>query len=324
MECPTEPPKTKITRKTVLFPLIGLAAFFLYIYLFKVDLPEIIATAQRADPFPYILAVILSLAEVFFFAISWRVLANFLLIKLSIMKSYLLVWYGIFVDTIIPAESVSGEVLRVYLITKEQGNDTCGRAVASLVTHRLLGMGMNVAVLFLGMGLLLTETQINSLVFNSILFLAVGITLILVLLIVFSFKEEWSLKAIDGVARLAKFLSRGKWQLTKIKEDASRIISSFHDSMKEFKNNPKTLALSLFYLAVTWIFSLSIPYLVFLSLRFPVSWSVILITSAIVLAVKSIPDRRSLRGRASRNYDDHTLFRRVWGSSRNMQPLPRY
>ena len=91
MECPTEPPKTKITRKTVLFPLIGLAAFFLYIYLFKVDLPEIIATAQRADPFPYILAVILSLAEVFFFAISWRVLANFLLIKLSIMKSYLLV-----------------------------------------------------------------------------------------------------------------------------------------------------------------------------------------------------------------------------------------
>jgi uncharacterized protein (TIRG00374 family) len=77
--------------------------------------------------------------------------------------------------------------------------------------------------------------------------------------------------------------------LTKIKEDASRIISSFHDSMKEFKNNPKTLALSLFYLAVTWVFSLSIPYLVFLSLRFPVSWSVILITSAIVLAVKSIP-----------------------------------
>jgi uncharacterized protein (TIRG00374 family) len=189
MECPTEPPKTKITRKTVLFPLIGLAAFFLYIYLFKVDLPEIIATAQRADPFPYILAVILSLAEVFFFSISWRVLANFLLIKLSIMKSYLLVWYGIFVDTIIPAESVSGEVLRVYLITKEQGNDTCGRAVASLVTHRLLGMGMNVAVLLLGMGLLLTETQISGLVFNLILFLAVAITLTLVLLILFSFKE---------------------------------------------------------------------------------------------------------------------------------------
>jgi uncharacterized protein (TIRG00374 family) len=59
--------------------------------------------------------------------------------------------------------------------------------------------------------------------------------------------------------------------------------------MKEFKNNPKAPVFSLFYLALTWIFSLSIPYLVFMSLGHPVSWSVILITSAIVLAVKSIP-----------------------------------
>ncbi|HUT17277.1 MAG TPA: lysylphosphatidylglycerol synthase transmembrane domain-containing protein [Acidobacteriota bacterium] len=280
MEYPTESPKPKITRKTVLFPLIGLVAFFAYIYLFRVDIPAIIATAQSADPLPYALAAALSLVEVFFFSVSWRVLANFLLIKLSVIKSYLFVWYGIFVDIIVPAESVSGEALRVYLIAKEQGNNTCGRVVASLVTHRLLGMG-----------LLFTETKINPLIFNLILFLAVGITVTLLLLILFSFKEKWSLKVIDWLIRLGKFLSRGKWhwQLTKIKEDACRIAKSFHDSMKEFKHNPKALVLSLFYLILTWIFSLSIPYLVFLSLRFPVSWSAILITSAIVLAVKSIP-----------------------------------
>ena len=43
-----ESPKPKITRKTLLFPLIGIAAFFLYIYLFQVDILGIIATAQRA------------------------------------------------------------------------------------------------------------------------------------------------------------------------------------------------------------------------------------------------------------------------------------
>jgi uncharacterized protein (TIRG00374 family) len=59
--------------------------------------------------------------------------------------------------------------------------------------------------------------------------------------------------------------------------------------MKEFKHSPKTLAFSLVYLSITWVLSLSIPYLVFMSLRFPVSWSIILITSTIVLAVKSIP-----------------------------------
>lgn len=291
MEYPTESPKPKITRKTLLFPLIGLVAFFAYIYLFQVDIPTIIATAQSADPLPYVLAAALSLAEVFFFSVSWRVLANFLQIKLSVIKSYLYVWYGIFVDTIVPAESVSGEALRVYLIAKEQGNNTAGQAVASLVTHRLLGMGMNVAVLILGMDLLFTETQINPLIFNLILFLAVGITVTLLLMILFSFKEGWSLKVIDWLIRLGKFLSRGKWhwQLTKIKEDACRIAKSFHDSMKEFQHNPQALVFSLFYLILAWILSLSIPYLVFISLRIPVSWSVILITSAIVLAVKSIP-----------------------------------
>jgi uncharacterized protein (TIRG00374 family) len=291
MESMMESPKPKITLKTVIFPLLGLVAFFLYIYLFQVDIPAIISTATRADPIPYAIAVSFSLVEVFFFSTSWRVLASFLKIRLSLVRSYLFVWYGIFVDTIIPAESISGEALRVYLITKEQGEQTCGRAVASLVAHRLLGMGMNIVVLIIGMVLLFTETQINPLIFNLILFLTGGITLTLLLILLFSFKEQWSLKVIDWLVRAGRFITRGRWhlQLTKIKEDACGIAKGFHDSMKDFKRGPKALASSFFYLAITWLFSLSIPYLVFMSLRVSVSWSVILITSAIVLAVKSIP-----------------------------------
>ncbi len=286
-----ESPKSKITRTTMLFPLIGLIAFFAYIYLFQVDIATIIATAQRIDMPPYALAMAFSLVEVFCFSVSWRVLVNFLMIKLSVLKSYLFVWYGIFVDTIVPAESVSGEALRVYLIAREQGDATTGRVVASLVMHRLLGMSINVAVLIAGMGLLFTETEINPLIFNLILFLAAGITFTLLLIMLFSFKEGWTLKVIDWLARLGKFLSRGRWQgqLTKIKEDACKIAKSFHDSMKEFKHSPQALVFSLFYLILAWIFSLSIPYLVLISLGRPVSWSVILITSSIVLAVKSIP-----------------------------------
>ena len=59
--------------------------------------------------------------------------------------------------------------------------------------------------------------------------------------------------------------------------------------MTEFRHNKKPLAISFFYLAITWLFSLSIAYLVFQSLEYPVSWSILLITAAIVLAVKSIP-----------------------------------
>ena len=285
-----ESPKPRLTWKTALFPVIGLLAFFLYIYIFQVDLLSIIATVQTADPVPYLLAIVLSVTEVFFYSVSWRVLLNFLNIKLSVVKSYLFVWYGIFLDIIIPAESVSGEAARVYLIQREQGTSSCGPTVASLVTHRLLGMAMNVAVLFVGMGLLFFEGQASGLVLDLILFLAAGITAILVLLIVFSFKEQWTLKVINGLIRVAQAISRGRWKgLAKIREDACRVTRSFHDSMKKFGRNWRPLASSLLGLSVTWILSLSVSYLVFLSLRTTVSWSLILITSAIVLAVKSIP-----------------------------------
>ncbi len=286
-----EIPQTKITWKTILFPSVGIAAFFLYIYLFQVDIIGILNTLKTIDFLPYAAAAVLSILEILFFSISWRVLANFLYIKLSVMRSYLFVWYGIFVDTIVPAESVSGELLRVYLITKEQGNHKTGPAMASMVTHRLLGMTMNVAVLILGIVLLVTggQTQISSLVFNSILLVAIAISGTLVALIVLSFKENWTIKLIDWAIRITKFVSRGRWNLSQLKENAHQISQGFHNSMKEFKNKPKALLISLFYLVITWAFSLGIQYLVFVSLRVPVSWSMITITSAIVLAVKSIP-----------------------------------
>jgi hypothetical protein len=151
-------------------------------------------------------------------------------------------------------------------------------------------MAMNVAVLFAGIGLLFIEAQVTGLVLNLVLFLAAAITAILLLLIVFSFKEAWSLKVIDWLTRAAMFLTRGKWKgLIKIREDACRITKGFHDSMNLFRHNPKPLASSLLALTITWLFSLSVSYLVFMSLRTPVSWSIILTTSAIVLAVKSVP-----------------------------------
>lgn len=275
----------------MLFPAIGISAFFIYIYMFQVDIIGIINTLQTINPLPYALATMLSILEILFFSISWRVLANFLYIRLSVVRSYLFVWYGIFVDTIVPAESVSGELVRVYLITKEQGNSKCGPAMASLVTHRFLGMGMNVAVLLIGIVLMVTggQTQLNALIFNSILLVAVGISATLIALIILSFKEKWTTKLVEWAIKTAKFLSRGHWNLNQLKENAHQITQGFHVSMKEFKNKPKPVFVSMFYLIVTWLFSLGIQYLVFMSLGVEVSWSMITITAAIVLAVKSIP-----------------------------------
>ncbi len=283
-----QPLKPKISWKTIVFPLLGLTGFFIYIYLFRVDIGNILAEAKNVDPTIYALAIIFGLLEVFFFTVSWRVLTNHLSIKIGIIRAYLYVWYGIYVDTIVPAQSISGEVTRTYLCVR----DKCGpfgKVVASLYTHRLLGMALNVVALIAGIVLLTFGGNVNPLVFNVIILVAAAIISIMGFMIVLGFKPQWTLKVINFVTNLVRKITRGRVKVEKLKEEAVEITAHFHDGMKEFSHNPKALAGSLFYLVISWFFSLSIPYLVFMSLGHPVSLSIIIVTSAIFLAVKAIP-----------------------------------
>jgi uncharacterized protein (TIRG00374 family) len=280
--------KFKVTWKTILLPALGILAFFLYLYLFNVDIPTIIATAQRIDLSIYFCAIAFLILETFFFAVSWRFLLNFLSVKLSIMKSFLYVWYGIFMDIIIPAESISGEISRVYLVEREQ-NGTSGKVIASLVTHRLIGMGINIISLLVGLSFLLIQGQVSGIVLNLTLFIAILTTIFLTLLILLCVKESWTLKIIDAVIRFVEYVSRKRWKLTKIREDAIKAAKIFHNSMEQFGHAPKTLFTSSFLYVLTWLFSLGVAYLVFLSIKFPVHWSIIIVTCSIVIAVKAIP-----------------------------------
>ena len=283
-----ETTRPKLTWKTIVFPLLGLIGFFLYIYLFNVDILGIIKTAKTANPFIYSVAILFGFLDVFFFTISWRELTKFLQIKMSILRGYLYVWYGIYVDTLVPAQSISGEVTRTYLLMRDKCG-SCGKIVASLFAHRLLGMAINVIALLVGIVLLYFTGQVSPLVFNLIIVVAVAITGIMSFMLILSFRQQWTIKIINWTTRLAEKVTFGRWKADKLKEQAFDISVNFHSAMQEFKNNPKPVVLSFFYLAITWFFSLSVPYLVFLSLGHPVSWSLILITSSIVLAVKAIP-----------------------------------
>jgi uncharacterized protein (TIRG00374 family) len=280
--------KPKFTWKTVVFPLLGLIGFFLYIYLFKVDIVGIFLTAKKADPTIFVLAIGCGLLQVLFFTISWKALTNQLCIKMTTIRAYLYVWYGMYVDTIVPAQSISGEVTRTYLLTR----DKCGpfgKVVASLYAHRLLGTGINAVALIAGVVLLTFGGNVNPFVFILIILVAAVIITILLLMTVLSFKPQWTSSVVRWGTRVAKRLSRGKLNAEKIEADTVEIMRHFHDSMNEFRQKPRALAYSLCYLLISWFFSLSIPYLVFISLDHPVTISVIIVTSAIFLAVKSIP-----------------------------------
>lgn len=269
-------------------PALGLLAFFLYLYLFNVDIPTIIATAQRIDLTIYSLAIVAVIFDTFFFALSWRSLLNFLSVKLSVVKSFLYVWFGIFMDIVIPAESISGEISRIYLVTREQ-NGTSGKVTASLVAHRLMGMGIYIVSLFASLFILLTKGQSNGIVFNLTLFLIVTTTIFLVLLILLCVKEKWTLKIIDAAIRFVEYVGRGRWKLVNVREEIVKAARIFHNSMKQFGRAPKNLFTSLFFQVLSWLFSIGVSYLVFLSIGSPLHWSVIILTCSLVAAVKAIP-----------------------------------
>jgi uncharacterized protein (TIRG00374 family) len=281
-------PKFKFTWKTLLLPALGLIAFLVYIYLFNVDIPTIIGIVQRTDLHVYSWAIIFLFLHTFLFALSWRFLVNFLSVKLSVLKSFLYVWYGIFIDIIIPAESISGELSKVYLITREQ-NGTSGKVVASLAAQRFIGMAVNIITLLVGISLLIVKGQLGGIILNLAVFLTIAITAFLLILLLLCVKEEWTQKIINAIFRFAEWLVRGRLKLTKIKEEAAQALRMFHDSMKSFGHAYKTLFASSTFLVAAWVLSLAIDYLIFQSVGYQVPWEVIIVSSSIFVAVKSIP-----------------------------------
>ncbi|MCW4024789.1 MAG: flippase-like domain-containing protein [Candidatus Bathyarchaeota archaeon] len=283
--------RLKWTGKTVLLPLIGIVALILYVLFSNVNFFEVVTILQTANPLIYSVAIFLGLAEVFFYALSWRALLSALKVKISTMRSFLYTWYSIFMDIVVPAESISSDLCRVYLVNKEQ-NGLSGKTVASVVMQRILGMTINVIILLLGITFLYTTTaKIDPMILTLSILFIVAITSSTCVLLVISWKETWGTKIINYLIHAGELICRGRWQqkFDYLKQEALSATKIFHDSMKEFGHKPKTLILPTFLLLLNWFSGLAVPYVVFFSLGYPVSWTVIFVTCSIVLVVKSIP-----------------------------------
>jgi len=284
-----EPVKYRVTWRTFALPIIGLAAFFIYLYIFQVDIQEVIVRAREINSYFYLMAAIASLLDTLFFTLAWRSLLGYLSVRISRFKSFMFVYVGIFVDTLIPAESISGEITKIYLVNREQ-NGAAGKATASVVAQRLIGMGINITILVIGAVLLLIENLLYGIILWLILFLVASICVFFVLILFLCFKEKLTYRIVDGIIGFAERISRGHWKLTKLREEVVEIHRTFHTAIKEYIHGPKTLLVASISSIISWTLSLLVFYLTFMAMGYPqISWSAILVISAIFVGVKSIP-----------------------------------
>lgn len=283
-------PKYRVTWKTLILPIIGIAAFFAYIYIFsQVDIQQIIVKLQVIDVRFYFLAAIASLFDILFFSLAWHSLLRFLSVKISVIRSFLFVWVGIFVDTMLPAESVSGEISKIYLVNREQ-NGAAGKATASVVAQRLIGTSINIVTLSIGAVLLLIQHLLYGLILALILFLVAVSFVFLALILLLCRKENWTMRIVDGLIRFAERISRGRWKLDKLKQEVIEATKAFHGAIGDYAHAPKTLLTASSFSVISWMLALGIFYFTFLAVGYPeISWSAILVTSGIFVAVKSVP-----------------------------------
>jgi uncharacterized protein (TIRG00374 family) len=282
------PEKRMTVRRTLPFLLIGLLIFIAYLYFF-VGIPEMLSSIQRIDLFYYLLAVVALLLGMLAYSLTWQNFLQSLSVKISLRKTFLFSWIGIFVDLLIPAESISGDATRVYLMTRESGENT-GKIVASVMGHRILSMVITLSTLIIGsVSLFVLRYELPTFVSNLILFVTMGTTISLVFIFLLCIREQLTQKLVDLMLRFFVFILRGRLKLTTLRSKARKGLAVFHQSIDALGGNPRNFVRPAFYSIVSWFFSVLLSFLVFVSLDNPLSFLLVAIVYSVSCAIQNIP-----------------------------------
>ena len=279
--------KNKLIKRGIIFLLFGLTIFIIYLYFF-VGIPELVEAARKIDIIYYSMAILALLLGAVFYSLAWHHILGLLKIKSAFRKTFSLIWVGSFVDLMIPAESFSGELSKIYLMSKNSGEDM-GKVAASVVSHRILTMATVLCGILIGSTFLFLEHETSQLVVNLMLFVAVSNIVALFLMCFLSLKPKVTTKIAALIIRFLSFVSRGRWKLDCFKLELEQALTDFHRGMRFLAEKPKNLVVPLFFSAVAFLFDLSIAFIVLFSLGFTASLSVVLIVYTIVNAIQAIP-----------------------------------
>jgi len=292
------PERRKLVRRFLPFLLIGLLVLVCYLYFTHIDVQEMITLLGSVNPIFYSLAVIATLLDTLFFSLTWHYFLEPLSIKVPFRKTFLFVSAAIFVDILVPAESVSGDLSKAYLMSKEAGETgrNAGKIAASLVSHRILNTVVVLSSLlvcclsfFILKYEIPEEPVLGMSISKWIILVTLGTVTTLSFLVALALREEITRKILDLLFKLVGFISRGRWHLTALKSKVQKAVDAFHYAIKVFGRHPSNLFRPVVFSLISWLFSLLISSLVFVSLGHPIHFGIVVIVHSLGCAIQSIP-----------------------------------
>jgi len=271
--------KPRLTKRLILFIAVGLATLFLYLFYF-VGTTNVTDVIRQTNIPLYASAFFAFVISVFFSSLTWRSLLKSIDVRISVKRALAFTWVGLFFDSVVPDPGWSGDLSKAYLLSKDLAEDG-GRIAASVVGQKIIVMGVTVLDLFLGLVLLAFNYTLPG---SAILFIALILVVTVSALIVLwylSSSSKATKTLLDWFVRFLSFFLRGRWNSQDFRVRAENVLDKFHEGMRSLRAKPRALIRPVGLSLAAWVFDISVVFLVFASLKFPVSLDKVLIVYAL-------------------------------------------
>jgi uncharacterized protein (TIRG00374 family) len=269
----------------LLLLILGLIAFILYFYFF-INPAQVIDILSRTNLAYYTGAFVAYFLYVFFSALVWYDLLSSLSVKISTLKALLFTWVGLFFEAMVPQLGWSGEVSKTYLFAKDSSQDA-GKIGASVVGQKIFTIAISVVALGLGLGLVLISYPLPPIVtFLIAIVLALSILTLIVVYYV-SIKPTATKTLLNWSIRIALFF-RKRWNPQNFRLKAEELLDKFHLGMEQLGANPKALIKPIIYAIISFVFEISVIFLTFIALGYPVPVDKVLIVFTLTGALQTV------------------------------------
>jgi uncharacterized protein (TIRG00374 family) len=285
--------RRRILLRTIPFLAIGLLVFIVYLVIF-VDIQEMLHIIRNVNIAVYLSATLILFVGITFFTLTWQHLLLLLSVRIPFRKAFIFVLIGTFADLLVPAESVSGEIVKTYLVSKEPDVNP-GQVVASLVGQRIMGTIATTTVLFLSfLGLLALDLTISGLMLQILLVVAILSAFAFIFLVTLCVKEKWTEKLVIKVLHFVERVTRGRFQLERFESSIIKTMRAFYKSLRTFGSKPRKLVLPVLFHVFSSLSRFIVVFLVFVSIGYietnlPAFLLKIVVVYTLLVSIKSIP-----------------------------------
>ncbi|HEX7483224.1 MAG TPA: lysylphosphatidylglycerol synthase transmembrane domain-containing protein, partial [Candidatus Bathyarchaeia archaeon] len=179
-----------------------------------------------------------------------------------------------------------GEVSKTYLLAKDSKIDA-GKIGASVVGQKIFTMTITIVALSTGLGLVLLNYDLPPtaiIIISTVLVLSI---LSLAIIYYVSFKATATKTLLSWAVKIISFF-RKRWDPQNFKCRAEEMLNKFHEGTLQLRGKPKALVVPIVCAIVGFVFEISVIFLTFLALGYPVPIDKVLIVFTLAGTLQTV------------------------------------